>query len=341
MSSKALIEQIYGQAKSNPQRIALPEADNEKMMQAAYEAATGGYGRCVLVGMPDKLKALCKSMGYDESVFEFVDAGDETYGEQISERYLALPWVAWEKSTLIHKMRSPLYFAMVMQAVGDVDVTVGGFEATTGDVIQAAMEIIGMDDDAEVVSSVSICDIPGFEGSEGSLLALADIAVCPDPDASELASIAIASCDTIRELTGWIPRCAMLSFSSDGSAGHDLVDKVIDALEIAQERRPDLLIDGEFQTDVAIDPASATKKVTRPSEVAGKANILIFPDLNAGNISAKILNKIAHAEFFGVFMQGFKQICSDSARTAGVPELVRNIVFSGIRAAKMKESKKS
>lgn len=341
MNKDNLIERIYAQAKSDPQTIVFPEASDEKMLQAAYETASGGYGHCLLIGNPAELKTLCRKLDYDENSFRFVDINDTEYRNQLISKYIGLPDAILEESTLIRRMASPLYFAMVMQAVGDADVTIGGFEATTADVIQAAIEVIGMEEDAETVSSVSMCDIPNFDGSEGSLLAVADIAVCPDPDASQLASIAITSCDTISQLTGWTPRCAMLSFSSDGSASHDLVDKVIEALEIVKGKRPDLMIDGEFQADVAIDPESAAKKIKRPSEVAGKANILIFPDLNAGNIGAKILNKIAHAQFFGVFMQGFKLICSDSARSASVPELVQNIIFSAVRAANLKKKKTS
>lgn len=341
MKNDKLIEKIYDEAKKNPQRLAFPEANDAKMLQAAYETAMGGYGFCVLVGNEAELRKLCKELQYDEEKFVFVDVEDCSYRDEIVERYLLLPDITLEKKALIRKMQDPVYFAMAMQSVGDVDVTIGGFDSTTADIIQAAMDVIGMEEDAETVSSVSICDIPNFDGPEGSFLALADIAVCPDPDASQLASIAISSCDTIRGLTGWTPRCAMLSFSTDGSASHDLVDKVLDALEIAKKRRPDLLIDGEFQGDVAIDPACAAKKISRQSEVAGNANILVFPDLNAGNISAKFLNKINHAQFFGVFLQGFKQICTDSSRTASVPELVRNIVFSAVRAAHKKEAEKA
>ena len=332
MDTQALIDRIYAEAKADPQRCAFPEAADEKMLRAAQETAEGGWGECVLVGDEAELRALCAQLGIDEGLFSFVDPGAEPYASELLARYQELPEAALPAIALKRKAQDPLYFAFMMQAAGDADVVIGGLDAATADVIQAALDIIGMAPGTECVSSVSACDIPNFEGSEGSLLALADIAVYPDPDASQLASIAITSCDTVADLMGWEPRCAMLSFSTDGSAAHDLVDKVTDALDIAHERRPDLKIDGEFQVDVAIDPESAAKKLERESEVAGRANVLVFPDLNAGNISAKFLNKVNHAQFFGVFLQGFNKICTDSSRTASAEELVRNIVFSAVRA---------
>lgn len=336
MVESELVQRVYARALENPQRIAVSEATDEKMMRAAYKVAQGGWAHCVLVGSEAELRVLCEERDLDQGLFVFADTGKEC-AEKLAERYLALPDVTLSERALARKMRDSLYFAMVLEAVGDVDAVVGGLDAATADVIQAALDVFGMEEGAETVSSVSICEIPGFEGPQGPALACADVAVCPDPDASQLASIAISSCDTVKALTGWDPRCAMLSFSTDGSAAHDLVDKVVEATEIAQSRRPDLKIDGEFQLDSAIEPSGAAKKVLRPSEVAGKANILVFPDLNAGNIGAKILNKIAHAQFYGVMLQGFKRVCSDASRTSSVDELARNIVFTAARAAGMND----
>ncbi len=153
-----------------------------------------------------------------------------------------------------------------------------------------------------------------------------------NPNAAELASIAIATCDTVKAVTGWEPKCAMLSYSTLGSGQGELVDRVATAVKLAQEKRPDLKIDGEFQLDTAIVPEVAQKKVKRASEVAGQANILIFPDLNAGNIGVKLIQQFGHANAYGPLLQGFKKICSDCSRGAPVAELVGNIVFSVVRA---------
>ena len=183
--------------------------------------------------------------------------------------------------------------------------------------------------DFDVISSVGIADIPGYTFPDGGhLLAVGDCAVCANPSASELASIAISTCDTIKSVTGWIPKCALLSYSTAGSAEGELVDKVRTAVELANERRPDLLIDGEFQLDAAICPEIAKKKVKRDSKVAGQANIVIFPDLNAGNIGVKLIQQFGHANAYGPLLQGFSMICCDCSRSAPVDELVGNIIFS-------------
>ena len=235
-------------------------------------------------------------------------------------------------------MSDPLYFALMMEAVDEVDVTFAGINSATGDIIYAAQTIVGLKSELEVASSVGIAKLPNYTFSDGSnLIAVGDCAVCPNPSASELASIAISTCDTIKSVTGWEPRCAMLSYSTDGSGSGELVEKVKMAVKLASERRPDLKIDGEFQLDSAINPDVALKKVKRESEVAGKANILIFPDLNAGNIGVKLIQTFGTADAYGPLLQGFKKICSDCSRSAPVSELVGNILFSIVRAGDLKD----
>ena len=229
-------------------------------------------------------------------------------------------------------MPDPLYFALVMEAVGDADCTFAGIENTTGEVILAGQTIIGLADGVSTISSVGIFNIPGYEGSEGPLLAFADSAVCVDPSAEDLASIAITTCDTVKALLGWEPRCALLSYSTTGSADSPFVDKVRNAVGVANATRPDLKIDGEFQLDTALSAAVAAKKLTRPSEVAGKANIVIWPDIDAGNIGVKLMQLFAHADAYGPFLQGFRKIVSDCSRGASVSELVGSIAISCVRA---------
>lgn len=329
----SVLEQIYNKAKLNPQRVAFPEASNEKMLQAAYETGKDGYIIPVLVGSKEELKKAISEKGYEEAVFELVDIEEEAYKASLIEKYVALPDTRLKEKALNRRMKDPLYYAMVMQAVGDADVTFAGINNTTGDVLLAGQMIIGLEDGISTISSIGLCDIPGFEGSEGSLLAVGDSAVCTNPNAEQLASIAISACDTVHALLDWEPRCAMVCYSTLGSGQGELVDKVTEAVRLAKEKRPDLAIDGEFQLDAAISPTVAAKKVTRESKVAGKANIVIWPDLNVGNIGVKLIQQFGHADAYGPMLQGFKKVICDCSRSAPVSELKGNIVISAARAA--------
>jgi phosphate acetyltransferase len=226
------------------------------------------------------------------------------------------------EKTLKRMVRQPLNFAVLMEAVGEADCTVAGLFHTTGDVILAAQTIIGMRPGIETISSVGINSIPGFSGPDGDLLIFADCAVCPDPTPSELADIAISSADTTRCLLDIEPRVALLSFSTKGSAMHEKVDRILEALNIVRGRRPDLLIDGEFQLDSAIDPKVASRKVKEPSAVAGRANVLIFPDLNSGNIGVKLIQIFGKALSYGPLLQGFAKPITDLSRGAKVEDIV-------------------
>lgn len=328
-----LFEQIYEKAKLNPQRVIFPESLNEKMMQAAYETGKDGYIIPVLLGNVEEIKAAIAERGYEENVFEIVDMEDEALKADLIAKYVELPNSLLKEKALNRRMKDALHFAMVMQAVGAVDVTFAGIEYTTGDVLLAGQMVIGLKPGIATISSIGLCDIPGYEGSEGSLLAIGDSAVCTNPNAEELASIAISACDTVKGLLGWEPRCAMVSYSTLGSGAGELIDKVVEAVKIANEKRPDLAIDGEFQLDAAINPAVAAKKVPRESKVAGKANVVIWPDLNVGNIGVKLIQQFGHADAYGPMLQGFDKIICDCSRSAPVSELKGNIIISAVRAA--------
>ena len=332
-----ILEKIYAKAKENPQKVAFPEADNEKMMQAAYEAGTEGYILPVLVGNGAELEALIKERGYDASVFTVIDIKEETLKNQIIEAYVALPDTRLKENALARRMQDPLYYAMAMQKTGMVGVTFAGINNTTGDVLLAGQMMIGLKPGISTVSSIGLCDIPGFQGSEGSLLAVGDSAVCTNPTAQQLADIAISACDTVKSLLDWEPRCAMVSYSTLGSGQGELIDKVTEGVKIAQEKRPDLAIDGEFQFDAAISPAVAEKKVKRDSRVAGKANVIIWPDLNVGNVGVKLIQQFGHADAYGPMLQGFNHVVCDCSRGAPVSEIKGNIVISAVRAAVLKQ----
>nr|WP_302135481.1 phosphate acyltransferase [uncultured Schaedlerella sp.] len=329
----SVLDQIYLRAKENPRKVAFPEAMNEKMMQAAYETGKEGYIIPVLVGNGSEIREAARERGYEESVFTIVDISEEEYKKTLIDKYVALPQTILKEKALNRRMQNPLYYAMVMQAVEEADVTFAGIDNTTGDVLLAGQMIIGLKEGISTVSSIGLCDIPGFSGSEGSLLAIGDSAVCTNPDANQLADIAISACDTVKALLEWEPRCAMVSYSTLGSGQGELIDKVVEAVRLANEKRPDLAIDGEFQFDAAISPAVAEKKVKRESKVAGKANVVIWPDLNVGNVGVKLIQQFGHADAYGPMLQGFSKVVCDCSRGAPVSEIKGNIVISAVRAA--------
>lgn len=328
-----VLERIYERAKAAPQRIVFPEAENEKMMQAAYEAGKDGYIIPVLLGKKDRLAELIGQRGYEAQVFTVMDMDDEDYKSKLIASYTARPDTYLKEKALARRMQDPLYYAMVMQMTGEADVTFAGIDYPTGDVLMAGQMIVGLKPGISTISSIGLCDIPGFEGSEGTLLAIGDSAVCTNPTAQQLASIAVSACDTVKALLNWEPRCAMISYSTLGSGQGELVDKVTEAVRIANEQRPDLAIDGEFQFDAAISPSVAGKKVKRESKVAGKANVVIWPDLNVGNVGVKLIQQFGHADAYGPMLQGFNKVICDCSRGAPVSEIKGNIIISAVRAA--------
>lgn len=326
-----IMESIYARAKAALQRVAFPEPTNEKILDAARICADKSICIPVLVGAPAEIEAAAKEQQVSLDGITVIDAFDEGYLEKLVERYTE-KFPLNSAKTMHRKAKDPMYTALMMQALGMADVTFAGIDHSTGDVIMAGQMVVGLQPGVATVSSVGIFNIPGYEGSEGPLLGFGDSAVCTNPDAEELAGIAIAACDTIRALVEWEPRCALLSYSTCGSGEGPLVDKVVEAVRIANERRPDLAIDGEFQLDSAISPKVAAKKVKRESLVAGKANIIIWPDLNVGNVGVKLVQQFAHADAYGPMLQGFAKIVCDCSRGAPVSEIVGNIAMSCVRA---------
>ena len=334
------MNEIFAKAKANPKKVAFPEANNLKMLAAMQEVSDKGYAEAIVVGNIEEVKTLVKENKIDDSKFKYVDNLDETYSNDVLQRYLKLPNIIYGEKSLTRRMKDPLNFALMMEAVGDVDVTFAGINSSTSEIIYAAQTIIGLEDNLDTISSIGIAEMPNYTFANGSnIIAVGDCAVCPNPSSSELASIAIAACDTMKAVTGFEPKCAMLSYSTCGSGSGELVDKVVNAVKIAKEKRPDLKIDGEFQLDSAIVPEVAAKKVKRESEVAGEANILIFPDLNAGNIGVKLIQRFAGADAYGPLLQGFKKICCDCSRGAPVSEMVGNIAISVVRAGDKENAK--
>jgi phosphate acetyltransferase len=290
-----------------------------------------GIAYPILVGEPKTVSALAAGIKVSLDGINVVSHTDAGKVEQFASEYTKIN-PDFPASAVKRMVRDPLYFAAMMVKLGEADCMVAGLSHTTGEVIMASEMIIGLQEGISTVSSTGILSIPGYEGPEGSLLGIADCAVCPAPDSKELADIAISTADTLHSLLGWEPRVALLSFSTKGSATHERVDTVLKALEMVHERRPDLLIDGELQLDSAIVPEVAVRKVKGESPVAGKANILIFPDLDAGNIGVKLVQQFAKAVAYGPLLQGFARPVSDLSRGAPVEEIIGATTMVAVRA---------
>lgn len=335
-----IMEKIYAAASEDPQRMAFPEACEEKILLAARESFDKGFIIPVLVGDPAAITDSASKFGIATNGFEFFDTTDEIAVSGLIEDYSLLNPVLSVKTLTRRAQRDTLYPALYLLALDRVDAMFAGMSHTTGEIISESSLFIGLQDGIVTPSSMGIFKIPGYNGPERELLGFGDSAVCVNPGPEELASIALAACDTVESLLGWEPRCAMLSYSTDGSAESVLVEKVRQALQIAKEKRPDRKIDGEFQLDAAIKPNVAAKKVHRESDVAGKANIIIWPNLDAGNIGVKLVQNFANADAYGPLLQGFRKIVCDCSRSAPVSELVGNIAMAVVRAQKTKGKQK-
>ncbi|MCQ2557519.1 MAG: phosphate acetyltransferase [Oscillospiraceae bacterium] len=330
--NQLFIDRCVAAVGENAQRVAFPEATEEKILKAAELAAKTGAVKPVLVGDPAEITAAAASFGVNIE-------GWEIASNLVEEEVQAVIAAFYAKNDLMsikalnRRIKDPVCYAFMMLAVDKVDCVFAGLSHTTGEIILHASTYLGLKEGITAASSMGIADIPGYDGEYGTMLAIADSAVNVDPGPEALADIAIASCATVQAIMGWEPKVAMLSYSTDGSAESAMVDKMREAVRIAKEKRPDLKIDGEFQLDAAINPAVAAKKVKRPSDVAGHANILIWPDLNVGNIGVKLIQQFAHGDAYGPMLQGFAKPVSDCSRGAPVTELMGNILMLAAVAA--------
>lgn len=329
------IKKMTEKAKQDPKKIAFPESDNVDILKTAQQVVEVGIGFPMMIGNQETIEALAAANGVKTTGFEYFDYNSEEARMKLAADYTASHDDFSEKA-VARKTKDPVRCAMFLLKMHIVDCVAAGKDYSTGDVIIEAMSIVGLQEGVESVSSLGIADVPGFEGPEGTMFGLADCAITAQPDAKDLAGIAIASADTVKGLLGWEPRVAMLAFSTCGSAEHESIDVVREAVELVHQNRPDIKVDGEFQLDSALIPAVAAKKVPRESEVAGKANILIFPNLHAGNIGVKLIQIFGHANAYGPVLQGFAQPVCDFSRSAPVEEMLGNVAMLVIRAAASK-----
>ncbi|MHC4086090.1 MAG: phosphate acetyltransferase [Planctomycetota bacterium] len=307
--------------------VVLPEGRDERIIQAARRLKDEDIAQPIVLGKPEQIEAAIEKAGVDLAGIKTINPkkNDKTdfYAEEYSHRRDGI-------STAVAKriVVKPLFYAGMMVACSDADVFVGGVASATSILIQAGILTVGLSPGFKTPSSYFIMVIPNFPGEEDKPFIYADCAVNIDPTAEQLSDIALASAASARRLLGEEPRVALLSFSTKGSAFGSSVDKIREALKIARDREPELAIDGEFQVDSAIIPRVAAKKVKDESAVAGKANVLIFPDLTSGNIAYKLTQYMAGAQAIGPFLQGFAKPITDLSRGASIDDIVSAVVLT-------------
>ena len=309
----SLIDAIREKAKSCVKRIALPEGDESRTIKAAEIIRAEGLAEPILI-TPESIAADPQRLkSYAEKLYDLRKSKGLT--EEAAAKLAA----------------DPMYYGMLMVKTGDADGLVSGAVHSTGDMLRPALQIIKTAPGMRLVSSSFLVECPNKALGENGLLVYADCVVNPCPNAEELANIAVATAETARKLCGIAePRVAMLSFSTKGSASHALVDKVREATEIARGLAPNMMIDGELQLDAALVPEVAALKA-KGSPVAGRANVLIFPDLQSGNIGYKITQRIGGAACFAV-LQGLASPCNDLSRGCSVEDIVNTVAATSAQA---------
>lgn len=330
-----LLKQIFDRAKANPQRIVLPEGDEPRTLEAANEILRDKVAKLILIGDPAVINRMAAEKGYEHikeaQIFNpATDPKMEVYSNLLYELRKAKGMTPEEARK---KAMDPLYLGCLMIKNGDADGELAGARGTTADTIRPAFQIIKTKPGISVVSGAFLMFTPAEHLGEHGLLVFADCAVNPCPTAPELAQIAVTTAETARVLGGYEPRVAMLSFSTKGSAKHELIDKVTEATRLAHEMAPELALDGELQADAALIE-SVGKSKAPGSAVAGKANVLVFPDLQAGNIGYKLVERFSGANAIGPILQGIAAPVNDLSRGCKPADIVTMIAITANQAIK-------
>lgn len=333
-----LLKQIIERAKANKQRIVLPEGTEERTIKAADQLLGDGIAEIILIGDPGEIKKLADNYGLT-NIDKAHILNPKSYDKK--ETYINLllelrKSKGMTREEAVKLTENPLYIGCLMIKNGDADGEIAGAQNTTGDVLRPALQIVKTAPGISVVSGAFLMFTNAKEYGKDGLLVFADCAVTPDPTASQLAEIAVASGYTARALAGEEPQVAILSFSTKGSAKHPMVDKVIEATKLAQQLDPAMNIDGELQADAAL-VASVGKSKAPNSQVAGKANVLVFPSLEVGNIAYKLVQRLGNAEAVGPILQGMAAPVNDLSRGCSISDIYNMVAIAANQAIAAKQ----
>ena len=336
-----LFEKLTANAKANPQRIVLPEGTEPRTLTAADRIIADGIAKIILIGDPVEILAMAKELKLTHiPQATIVNPADEAVIDKYAPLFFDLrksKGITMEEARLT--THNPLYLGCLMVKAGDADGQVAGAMNTTGNVLRAAFQVIKTQPGISVVSGAFLMLLPpGLNYGTDGILVFADCAVVPDPTAPELAQIAVSAAQTARDIAGIEPRVAILSFSTKGSAKHERVDKVIEATKIAKEMRPDLNIDGELQADASIVPSVAATKAPN-SPLSGRANVLVFPSLEVGNIAYKLVQRLGNVEAVGPVLQGLAAPVNDLSRGCYPEDIFKTIRMTANQAIGLKNNK--
>ena len=328
-----ILERMSARAKANPRRIVLPEGDEPRTLEAANILLRDEIAHLILIGNPAVMRKMAAERGYEyiERARIIDPESDPKMSEYAQLLYELRKAKGMTEEEAARKAKDPLYLGCLMIKAGDADGELAGARGTTADTIRPAFQILKTKPGVGIVSGAFLMITPAKHLGESGLLVFADCAVNPCPNATELAQIAISTAETARSLAGIEPKVAMLSFSTKGSAKHELIDKVTEATRIAKELAPELAIDGELQADAALIPGVAEKKAPG-SAVAGKANVLVFPDLQAGNIGYKLVERFSGADAIGPILQGIAAPVNDLSRGCKVQDIVQMVIITANQA---------
>ena len=329
-----LIESIIARAKANRQRIVLPESLEERTLTAADRAVADQLADIILIGNREEILAKAKELGlpHVEGATIIDPATSPKTDEYASLLYELRKSKGMTQQEAWQKVKDPLYFGCLIIKSGDADGQISGALSTTGDTLRPALQIIKCAPGITCVSGAMLLITQTPQYGEDGVLVVGDVAVTPMPDAAQLAQIAVCTAQTAKSVAGFAePRVAMLSFSTKGSAKHEVVNKVVEATRLAKELEPELKIDGELQADAALVPSVGQKKAPG-SDIAGKANVLVFPNLEVGNIGYKLVQRLGNADAIGPILQGIARPVNDLSRGCSVDDIYKMVAITACQA---------